>query len=61
MTPSRAGAMDAPRAAFGAGLAGPLYLIHTNNSPKPVLGHFWSLSGRGKKHVKGGSDGTARP
>lgn len=26
MTPSRTGAMDAPRAAFGAGLAGPLLL-----------------------------------
>jgi len=35
MTPSRAGAMDAPRAAFGAGLAGPLYLIHTNKVPNP--------------------------
>lgn len=33
--PSRAGAMDAPRAAFGDGLAGPLYLIHTNKVPNP--------------------------
>lgn len=61
MTPSRAGAMDAPRAAFGAGLAGPLYLIHTNKCSKPVFGPRWGLSGKGKTHVKGGSDGTARP
>jgi hypothetical protein len=33
--PGRASDMDAPRAAFGAGLAGPLYLIHTNKVPNP--------------------------
>lgn len=35
MRTSRAGDMDARSAAFGGGSAGPLYLIHTNNSPKP--------------------------
>lgn len=40
MTPSRTGDMDAPRAAFGAGLAGPLYLIHTNKSPNHENTHF---------------------
>jgi hypothetical protein len=59
--PSRASDMDALRAAFGAGLAGPLYLIHTNNCSKPLLGPRWGLSGRGKKHMKGGSHGTTRP
>ena len=61
MTPSRTGDMVAPRAAFGAGLAGPLYLIHTNNCSKPVSGPRWGLSGRGKKHMKGGSDEATRP
>ncbi len=57
----RAGDMDARRAAFGGGSVGLYYLIHTNNSPKPVFGPRWGLFGRGKRHVKGGSDGIARP
>lgn len=61
MTPSRTGDMDAPRAAFGAGLAGPLYLIHTNKVPTPLASPFLGLFGKGKNHAKGGSDGTARP
>lgn len=61
MRTSRAGDMDARCAAFGGGSAGLYYLIHTNNCSKPVLGPRWGLSGRGKKHKKGGSDGTTRP
>ena len=57
----RAGDMDARRAAFGGGPVGLYYLIHTNKCSKPVFGPRWGLSGRGKTHVKGGSDGTARP
>jgi hypothetical protein len=58
---SRAGDMDARRAAFGGGSVGLYYLIHTNKVPKPVSGLRWGLSGRGKKHMKGGSDEATRP
>lgn len=61
MRTGRDGDMDARRAAFGVGSVGPLFLIHTNKVPKPVSGPRWGLSGRGKKHMKGGSDEATRP
>lgn len=61
MRTSRAGDMDARRAAFGGGSVGLYYLIHTNNSPKPVFGPCWGLSGRGRKHMKGGSNEATTP
>lgn len=58
---SRAGDMDALARPLVAVRLGLYYLIHTNNCSKPVLRPRWGLSGRGKKHKKGGSDGTTRP
>jgi hypothetical protein len=59
--PSRDGDMDALARPLAAARLGLYSLIHRNKSPKPVSGPRCGLSGRGKKHKKGGSDGTTRP
>ncbi len=61
MRTSRAADMDARSAASAADRRGLYSLIHTNKVPKPVFGPRWGLSGRSKKHMKGGSDEAARP